>query len=148
MLQRGSPKIHVELTGIIWSDGTIEGTAGLWDMRRIRDWRQEADGEEKSVLAALKAHAEDGNTQHQINEATKDLQSLMEGYPREVKCPEDEPYQSLHVPSQGIAESMIRELDLAAYEPEPRERYTFLREYLACVHDRRRELQEVKPAVP
>lgn len=148
MLRRGFPKVHVELTGIIWSDGTIEGTTGIWGMRRIRDWRQEAAAEERSVLAVLSAHAEDGDTQNQINEAIKDLQSLMEGYPREVKAPEDEPYQSLYLQTQAVAESMIRELDLAAYEPEPRERYTFLHEYLGCVHDRRRELQEVKPALP
>jgi hypothetical protein len=46
ILQSGSTKIRVELTGIIWSDGTIEGTTGIWDMRRIRDWRKEADIEE------------------------------------------------------------------------------------------------------
>ena len=148
MLQSASPKIRVELTGILWSDGTIEGTIGVWDTRRIRDWRQEADAQENSVLAALSAHADDKDTQHQINGATKDLRSLMEGYPREVKALEDEPYQTLHVQTQSVAEGMIGSLDEAAYQPDPGERYTFLREYMACVHDRRHELQEVKPAVP
>ncbi len=148
MLQSGSPKIRVELTGIMWSDGTIEGTTGIWDMRRIRDWRQEADSEEKSALAVLSAHADDENTQLQINEATKDLRSLMKSYPREVKAPEDEPHQTLHVQTQSYAEMMIQDLDEAAYQPDPGERYTFLREFVACMHDRRHELQEVKPAVP
>jgi hypothetical protein len=148
MLQSGSPKIHVDVTGIMWADGTIEGTTGVGDMKRIRDWRQEADREEKSVLAVLSAHADDENTQHQINDATKDLRSLMEGYPREVKAPEDEPHQTLRLQTQSYAEMMIGNLDEAAYQPYPGERYTFLREFVACMHDRRHELQEVKPAVP
>jgi hypothetical protein len=148
MLQSGSPKIRVELTGIMWSDGTLEGTTGIWDMRQIRDWRQEADSEEKSVLAVLSAHADDENTQQRINEATNDLRRLMKGYPREVKAPEDEPHQTLHVQTQSYAEMMIQDLDEAAYQPDPGERYTFLREFLACVHDRRHELQKIKPAVP
>lgn len=148
MLRRGPLTVRFELTGIMWSDGTMEGTTGMGDMKRFRDWRKKADSEERDVLAVLNTHAEDGDLQHRINEATGELRSLLEGYPRELELPEDEPYARLYVSVQGVADKMIQDLDEAAYLPDPGERYTFHREYLSCVHDRRYQLQQVKPAVP
>jgi len=147
-LQLGFPTIHVVITGIMWSVGTMEGTkAGIGDMRQFRDWRHEASLEWEEVLAVLKAHLDDEDSQHRINETIKDLKSLLVGYPREIELPEDES-GTMYVGSQGNAEAMIRNLDEAAFLSDPRERYKFLFEFGACTQDRAKELQRVKPVAP
>ena len=149
LLQHASPTIHVVITGIVWSDGTMEGTKeGIAEMQRFRDLRHEAGVESDEVLTVLTAHIDDDDAQRRINETITDLRALLVGYPREVEAPEDEPGGNLYVHTQSKAEDMITDLEQAAFLPNPQERYQFLFEFAACARDRAKEIQQVKPVVP
>ena len=141
MLQRGTPDIDIRVTGIIWSDGRIDGLSDVQVMQRMRDEWEEASYEEGQVLTVLKEHAADFNIQHRINEETKDLHHLMEGYPRERPVPPDEPNQTLHVESPGVVVEMVQELDEAGYSPNPEARISFLTDFRTCMHELRPKLQ-------
>jgi len=142
LLQGSTPEVSVRVTGLIWADGRIEGTTGTPEMQRIRDDWLETAREERDLLAVLKAHQEDGDDQHRINAIIEDLQSLMERYPRQVPVPQDEPPpRTMYVWEPGLLSATIRELDYAAYRPDPIARITFYQELEKCAHERRAELQ-------
>ena len=141
MLEHATPDIDIRVTGIIWSDGRIDGVSDVQVMQRMRDEWEEASYEEGQVLTVLKGHASDFNIQHRINEETKDLHHLMEGYPRERPIPSDDPRHTFHVVSPGVVVEMVEELDEAAYSPNPQARLSFLTDFRTCMHELRPKLQ-------
>lgn len=143
LLQRGTPEVSAHVTGVIWADGRIEGTdEGIGEMQRVRDDWLEAAREERDVLAVLKAHRDDEDYQHRINVSIEGLQALMEGYPRQVPVPDDEPApHTMYVWEPGLVSATIRELEDTAYQPNPIARLTSYIEFEQCAHERRAELQ-------
>lgn len=149
LLEGARVELNAEVTGVIWSDGRIEATTGIEEMWRVRDGWIEAAREERDVLALLRAHPEDGDYQHRINAAIAGLKSLLEGYPRYVPVPEDEPPpRTMYVAEPGLESSTMSELEYAAYQPNPIGRIASDIEFDECVHERRIELQEPAMAGP
>jgi hypothetical protein len=149
LLEAARVELNARVTGVIWSDGRIEATTGIEDMWHVRDGWIEAAREERDVLAVLRAHPDDGDHQHRINEAIAGLKSLMEGYPRQVPVPEDEPpNRTMYVGEPGLESSTMRDLEYAAYQANPIARITSDIEIEECVHERRIELQEPAMAGP
>ena len=140
-----TPELSARVTGMIWADGRIEGVhdGAVRDMQRVRDIWLEADREEREVLKILKAHPEDGDYQHRINEAIASLKSLVEGYPSEVPIPADEePFKTMYIGEPGQVSATIRSLELYASLPNPIARITSDIAVGECVLERRIELQE------
>jgi hypothetical protein len=140
-LNAAPPQVRVSVTGIIWSDGKIEGTSstamsplGLKDMNRIREYRLEEADFETKTLAIVDAHPEDPDIQHRIAEAIKGLQSLLQGYPREEATPDGGKRQ---VSAPPVVIGVIGNLGITANSPHPKEVFEAFSALWTCEHEHR-----------
>jgi hypothetical protein len=67
---------QIAVTGVIWSDGTIEG-ADRYSMQQILDRREATLRAEEKVLAILDAHSTEAQIQHRIGAALQAVNQLM-----------------------------------------------------------------------
>ena len=67
---------QVAVTGVIWSDGTVEGT-DRYSMQQILDRREATLRAEEKVLAILDAHTSEAQMQHRIGAALEAVNQLM-----------------------------------------------------------------------
>jgi hypothetical protein len=80
------PVVQVVVTGIIWSDGSVEGLDQTI-MNQYEVLREETLNNEASVISIVNAHQADPDIQHRISEMTKGVSLLKEISPR-VKKPQ------------------------------------------------------------
>jgi hypothetical protein len=87
------PSVHVSVTGIIWSDGTVEGEGmHLQSMNRILRRRRNDAEDGAKVIAILDAHQDDPDIHHRIGEVAKAIQVLMDEVPAVQKTAEGTTY--------------------------------------------------------
>ena len=147
-----APEVRVRVTGVIWSDGTIEGRTatpmsplGAVSMKRLRDFRQEVADEEIKVLAVVNAHQEDADLQHRIAEAIRNLQSLKDGYPREEPVPEAPSGPKRYVSAPPVVDGVMMNLQDAGRSPYPKEMFDMFSKLWNCEHERRVSLPQLQP---
>lgn len=92
------PVVQVAVTGIIWSDGSVEGPDQTI-MNQHEVLREETANNEARVISILNAHQTDPDVQHRISEMTKDVSLLKDITPR-VKNPQ----QGAKIKGSRIAE--------------------------------------------
>jgi len=152
-LNGATPEVRVRVTGVIWSDGTIEGSTptpmsplGLPDMKRIRVFRQQEADEETKVLAIVNAHPEDPDIQHRIAEAIQNLKPLKDGYPREEQLPEAPPGTMQHVATPPVVDGVLGNLQAVSLSPYPKEIFEMFDKLWGCEHERRVSFLQLHPA--
>lgn len=120
------PVVQVAVTGIIWSDGGVEGPDQTI-MNQYVALREETAANEAKVISLLNAHQADPDVQHRLSEMTKGVSLLKDTTPR-VKGPQqgatitgsriaEEPpvYSELMVNLSNIAHSNMPREYLEAY---------------------------------
>jgi len=152
-LNGSTPEVRVRVTGVIWSDGTIEGSTptpmsplGLTDMKRMYDFRQQEADEEAKVLAIVNAHPEDTDAQRRIAEAIRNLQPLKDGYPREQQVPGAPPGTMQHVATPPVVDGVLGNLHAAALSPYTKEIFDVLDKLWGCEHERRVSFLQLQSA--
>ncbi len=120
------PVVQVAVTGILWSDGSVEGPDQTI-MNQYEVLREETAANEARVISLLNAHQADPDVQHRLSEITKGVSLLKDITPR-VKGPQqgatikgsriaEEPpvYSELMVNLNNIAHSNMPREYLEAY---------------------------------
>jgi hypothetical protein len=119
------PALHAAVTGIIWSDGSIETSEIVpWaagSMNRVRDQRKEDAGNAAKVAAILNAHPEDTDIQHRIGEAVQALEALAAEYPRQQPSPEGKAGQRMFVSASPVVSEALNNLKILAASSYPKE---------------------------
>jgi hypothetical protein len=139
-LNGASASVRVEVKGIIWADGAIEGSSdvpmGIADMKRMRDSRLRDSDEEAKVLAIFNAHPEETDIQRRIAQAIADLDSLKNDYPHDELLPEGQG-SVMHVATSAVYDNTLRNLEHFQSSPAPGEMFAFYQRFLTCEHEHR-----------
>jgi hypothetical protein len=135
-LNGAPPALQAAVTGIIWSDGSIETSEIVpWaasSMNRVRDQRKEDAGNAAKVTAILNAHPEDADIQHRIGEAVKTLEALAAEYPRQQPSPEGKAGQRTGVSASPVVSEALHNLKIFAASPYPKELFEAYRASFEC----------------
>jgi hypothetical protein len=139
--------VHVAVSGIIWSDGSVdaESASSRAAMKRYQERREEESRDEAKVIAILDAHQGDPDSQHRISEVKKAVDFLVSIRPnvREAK------------PGSATNEARISRSSLAFFEasqnlrnmqmsPHPTEQYEGWSSTFVCRYKQRTALQQAE----
>ncbi|HTS38122.1 MAG TPA: hypothetical protein VMH04_20770 [Candidatus Solibacter sp.] len=137
--------IHAAITGIIWSDGSVDAQteSGRAQMRRYQDRRQEEARDEAKVIAILDAHQGDPDSQHRISEVTKGVDFLVSIRPNVQEAapgsPTNQPIISKSSHTFFEATQNLRGLTTS---PHPAEQFEGWSSIFVCRHKQRVALQQ------
>jgi len=144
------PALQAAVTGIVWSDGSIEESKIVpWaagSMNRVRDQRKEDASNAAKVAAILNAHPEDADIQHRIGEAVKTLEALAAEYPRQQPSPEGKAGQRKFVSSPVVSEA-LHNLKIFVASPYPKEAFEAYRASFDCKYKLRVALLQPEVAL-
>lgn len=151
-LNGAAPIIHAEVTGIIWSDGSVQevpnspaATASIDAALRSR--KKDASDTAK-VVDILNAHPDDPDIQHRIWEAIRSLHALTPDSPQVELTPKGPPPEPRHlVPLSPTVSSALSNLSLFAASANPKDAFEAYRALLECQSERRTALQQSAPPV-
>lgn len=149
-LNGAPPVIHAEVTGIIWSDGSVQevsnspaATASI--NASLRSRKRDASDTAK-VVAILNAHPDDPDIQHRIWEAIRSLHALMPDSPPLESTPKGPSPEPRHlVPLSPTVSSALSNLGLFAALANPQDAFEAYRALLECQSERRTALQQSVP---
>ena len=148
------PPVRVTVTGIIWSDGSVEMPtetgATRWVTsainRQLAQRKQDAQ-ESAKVVAILSAHPEDTDAQHRIGEATKNLQSMIDAYQRVRQAQPSG--QAIPIDSSFLVSGALNNLHNFMAVPRPGIAFHAYRAVFECQSKRRiAMLPTTSPAQP
>lgn len=137
--------IHAAMTGIIWSDGSVDAQSDLGraQMRRYQDRRQEEARDEAKVIAILDAHQGDPDSQHRISEVTKGVDFLVSIRPNVQEAapgsPTNQPIISKSSQTFFEATQNLRGLTTSLHPAEQFEGWSSI---FVCRHQQRVALQQ------
>ena len=137
--------VHVAVTGIIWSDGSVdaENEGGRAAMRRYQDRRQEEARDEAKVIAILDAHQGDPDSQHRISEVTKAVDFLVSIRPNVQEATPGSASSEPRISKSSLAffeaTQNLRGLQTAAHPAEQFEGWSSM---FACRHKQRVAFQQ------
>ena len=127
------PVVQVAVTGIIWSDGSVEGPDQTV-MNQHEVLREDTANNEARVISILNAHQADPDVQDRISEITKDVSLLKDITPRVKK-----PQRGAKIKGSRIAEEppvypeLLANLNNIAHSNMPKE---YLEAYLSFFVER------------
>ncbi len=129
------PTVHVAVTGIIWSDGTVEdeGRYGQQMNRMLIQRRKDAEAGAK-VIAILEAHENDPDIHHRIAEVAKAVKTLVDEVPRVQKTSEGSTYGDGGGPAPF--REMLGNLKIAESTPYPKEFFDAYSASYECRYER------------
>lgn len=143
------PVPHIAVTGVLWSDGSVEGSRtaveGISTMNQIQDQRGKEAKTEAKVTSILQANKGDTDIQHRIGEVNKGVKFLRDITPS-VKEPLDgaKTTNATIDTSTSVLTEFLRNLQLLATSPYPEQLLEGYSAFFSCRYEHRLALLQPK----
>ena len=131
-MTESKPVVQVAVTGIIWSDGSVEGPDQTI-MNQYEVLREETANNEARVISILNAHQADPDVQHRISDITKDVSLLKDITPRVKKPQQGAKITGSRIAEEPVYSELMANLNNIANSNMPRE---YLEAYVSFFMER------------